>query len=43
MSYGGSSLVVNCVAVALLLRIDQELRAPAKKQARAKARAGENG
>ncbi len=26
MSYGGSSLVVNCVAVALLLRVDHELR-----------------
>lgn len=26
MSYGGSSIVVNCVAVALLLRVDHELR-----------------
>jgi cell division protein FtsW len=26
MSYGGSSLVVNCVALAILLRIDWENR-----------------
>ncbi len=26
MSYGGSSIVVNCVGVALLLRVDHELR-----------------
>ena len=27
MSYGGSSLVMNCVAIALLLRVDHETRA----------------
>jgi cell division protein FtsW len=26
MSYGGSSLVMNCVAIALLLRVDHETR-----------------
>ncbi len=32
MSYGGSSLIVTCVAAALLLRIDYEVRGHVKKQ-----------
>jgi len=32
MSYGGSSLIVTCIAVALLLRIDYEVRGHVKKQ-----------
>ncbi len=36
MSYGGSSMVVSCVAIGLLLRVDQETRArlPQKRGAR---------
>jgi cell division protein FtsW len=34
MSYGGSSLVIVCVAVALLLRVDMETRLPEKASAR---------
>lgn len=33
LSYGGSSLVVNCVLVAVLLRIDYELRRAAMPRA----------
>ena len=29
MSYGGSSLIVHCIAVGLLLRVDHEVRVPA--------------
>jgi len=36
MSYGGSSLVIACVAVALLLRVDLETRYPEKAAARIK-------
>jgi cell division protein FtsW len=36
MSYGGSSLVIVCVAVALLLRVDLETRYPEKAAARVK-------
>ncbi len=32
MSYGGSSLIVTCIAAALLLRIDYEVRGHVKKQ-----------
>ena len=34
MSYGGSSLVIVCVAIALLLRVDLETRFPEKAAAR---------
>jgi cell division protein FtsW len=34
MSYGGSSLVIVCIAVALLLRVDMETRLPEKASAR---------
>lgn len=34
MSYGGSSLVIVCVAIALLLRVDMETRLPEKASAR---------
>ncbi len=34
MSYGGSSLVIACVAIALLLRVDMETRQPEKAAAR---------
>lgn len=34
MSYGGSSLVIACVAIALLLRVDMETRYPEKAAAR---------
>jgi cell division protein FtsW len=34
MSYGGSSLVIVCVAIALLLRVDIETRLPEKASAR---------
>jgi cell division protein FtsW len=34
MSYGGSSLVIVCVAVAMLLRVDMETRLPEKASAR---------
>jgi cell division protein FtsW len=34
MSYGGSSLVIVCIAVALLLRVDLETRFPEKAAAR---------
>jgi len=36
MSYGGSSLVIACVAIALLLRVDLETRYPEKASARVK-------
>jgi len=36
MSYGGSSLVIVCVAIALLLRVDLETRYPEKAAARVK-------
>ncbi|MDB2705327.1 putative lipid II flippase FtsW [Pseudomonadota bacterium] len=36
MSYGGSSLVIACVAIALLLRVDLETRYPEKAAARVK-------
>jgi len=36
MSYGGSSLVIVCVAIALLLRVDIETRFPEKAAARVK-------
>ena len=36
MSYGGSSLVIVCVAIALLLRVDIETRFPEKASARVK-------
>lgn len=36
MSYGGSSLVIVCVAIALLFRVDQETRFPEKAAARVK-------
>ncbi len=36
MSYGGSSLVIACVAIALLLRVDLETRYPEKSAARIK-------
>lgn len=36
MSYGGSSLVIACVAIALLLRVDLETRYPEKAAARIK-------
>ncbi|PHS71044.1 MAG: putative lipid II flippase FtsW [Methylophaga sp.] len=36
MSYGGSSLVIVCVAIALLFRVDQETRFPEKASARVK-------
>ncbi|MBD3633437.1 MAG: putative lipid II flippase FtsW [Methylophaga sp.] len=34
MSYGGSSLVIVCVAIALLFRVDMETRLPEKASAR---------
>lgn len=34
MSYGGSSLVIVCVAIALLFRVDMETRMPEKASAR---------
>lgn len=34
MSYGGSSLIIVCVAIALLLRVDIETRSPEKASAR---------
>ena len=34
MSFGGSSLVIVCIAVALLLRVDMETRLPEKASAR---------
>lgn len=34
MSYGGSSLVIVCVAIALLMRVDMETRMPEKASAR---------
>ncbi|MCX4187912.1 putative lipid II flippase FtsW [Methylophaga sp. OBS4] len=34
MSYGGSSLVIVCIAIALLLRVDMETRLPEKASAR---------
>lgn len=36
MSYGGSSLVIVCVSIALLLRVDLETRHPEKAAARVK-------
>ena len=36
MSYGGSSLLIACVAIALLFRVDLETRHPAKSTARIK-------
>jgi len=36
MSYGGSSLVIACVAIAILLRVDLETRRPEKAAARVK-------
>ncbi len=36
MSYGGSSLVIACIAIALLLRVDLETRYPEKAAARIK-------
>lgn len=36
MSYGGSSLVIVCIAIALLFRVDQETRFPEKASARVK-------
>jgi len=36
MSYGGSSLVIVCIAIALLLRVDLETRYPEKAAARVK-------
>ncbi|PCJ31622.1 MAG: putative lipid II flippase FtsW [Gammaproteobacteria bacterium] len=36
MSYGGSSLVIACVAIALLVRVDLETRYPEKAAARVK-------
>jgi len=36
MSYGGSSLVIACVAIALLLRVDLETRYPEKAAVRVK-------
>jgi cell division protein FtsW len=34
MSYGGSSLVIVCVAIALVLRVDMENRSPEQAAAR---------
>ena len=36
MSYGGSSLVIVCVAIAMLMRVDMETRYPEKAAARVK-------
>jgi len=36
MSYGGSSLVIICIAIALLLRVDLETRYPEKSAVRVK-------
>jgi cell division protein FtsW len=36
MSYGGSSLVLTCIAIALLFRVDIETRSPEKSAARVK-------
>jgi cell division protein FtsW len=36
MSYGGSSLVISCVALALLFRVDLETRFPEQASARVK-------
>jgi cell division protein FtsW len=36
MSYGGSSLMIVCVAIGLLLRVDLETRFPEKAAARVK-------
>jgi cell division protein FtsW len=37
LSYGGSSLVVSCIALALLWRIDYELREPPRLRGRSRA------
>ncbi|MDO7667624.1 MAG: FtsW/RodA/SpoVE family cell cycle protein, partial [Pseudomonadota bacterium] len=34
MSYGGSSLVIACIAIGLLFRVDLETRHPEKAAAR---------